>query len=84
MDDGQDHSRWEDLDDETKQQARERAEEIRKMYEPGARPTETVPGTDGMISGTAFAEGVGEHEDREPGADARDDGPGTAGGRSLG
>jgi hypothetical protein len=52
---------FDELDDETKRSAQERADEIQQMYEPGARPTVTVPGTDGMVSGTAFAD-VAESE----------------------
>jgi len=42
--------------DESKRLALEKAEEIDRMYEPGARPTTVVPGTHGMVSGTAFAD----------------------------
>ncbi|MEE2032196.1 hypothetical protein [Rhodococcus chondri] len=75
----QEREDFDNLDDDTKRRAEERADEIQKMYEPGARPTTTVPGTGGMVSGTAFAdfadqpegtvdEGTGEDE---PGGDAR-------------
>jgi len=46
------------------------------MYEPGARPTVTVPGTHGMVSGTAFADLV-ETEDGPTGEEQSQDG--TAG-----
>ncbi|MCD2112768.1 hypothetical protein LQ384_16790 [Rhodococcus rhodochrous] len=60
MTDAEDPTRWDRLDDEEKRQAKEKAEEIDRMYEPGARPTTVVPGTNGMVSGTAFADTVGE------------------------
>ncbi|UYP17335.1 hypothetical protein OED52_11470 [Rhodococcus sp. Z13] len=55
---------WADLDEETRQRAREKAEEMDRMYEPGARETTTVPGTNGMVSGTAFADS-GEERTRD-------------------
>lgn len=69
MTDAEDPTRWDRLDDEEKRQAKEKAEEIDRMYEPGARPTTVVPGTNGMVSGTAFADTVGERSNDEP-ADA--------------
>ncbi|OWY79739.1 MULTISPECIES: hypothetical protein [Rhodococcus] len=65
MTDAEDPTRWDRLDDEEKRQAKEKAEEIDRMYEPGARPTTVVPGTNGMVSGTAFADTVGEHSSEE-------------------
>ncbi|UTT46990.1 hypothetical protein [Rhodococcus gordoniae] len=56
MTDAEDPTRWDRFDDEEKRQAKEKAEEIDRMYEPGARPTTVVPGTNGMVSGTAFAD----------------------------
>ena len=56
MDDSQDDTDWNNLDDDAKRQAKEKAEEVRMMYEPGVRRTAIVPGTDGMVSGTAFAD----------------------------
>lgn len=60
------------LDDESKQQAQERAEEIDRMYEPGVRPTTVVPGTNGMVSGTAFADMADDRPNDER-ADAGND-----------
>ncbi|MCK8675221.1 hypothetical protein M1M07_29450 [Rhodococcus sp. HM1] len=62
MDEDRKPDEYDDLDDDTKRSAQERAHEIQQMYEPGARPTVTVPGTRGMVSGTAFAHLV-ESED---------------------
>nr|WP_296777772.1 hypothetical protein [Rhodococcus sp. (in: high G+C Gram-positive bacteria)] len=50
-----------EIDDSTEQQAEEKAAEIDSKYEPGARPTVTLPGTGGMVSGTAFADMVDEN-----------------------
>lgn len=61
MTDAEEPTRWDTLDDEEKRQAREKAEEIDRMYEPGVRPTTVVPGTNGMVSGTAFADMTDEH-----------------------
>ncbi|MGU3583950.1 hypothetical protein ACLBYD_12315 [Rhodococcus sp. C26F] len=65
MTDAEDPTRWDRFDDEEKRQAKEKAEEIDRMYEPGARPTTVVPGTNGMVSGTAFADTVGERSSDE-------------------
>ncbi|MEZ5154375.1 hypothetical protein [Rhodococcus zopfii] len=62
MDEDRTPDDFDGLDNDTKRSAQERAHEIQQMYEPGARPTVTVPGTDGMVSGTAFADLV-ESED---------------------
>lgn len=75
MTDAEDPTRWDRLDDEEKRQAKEKAEEIDRMYEPGARPTTVVPGTNGMVSGTAFADTIGERSSDEP----ADSGRGEAG-----
>lgn len=69
VDDGQDGSDWDNLDEDAKRQATEKAEEVRKMYEPGVRRTEIVPGTDGMVSGTAFAEPDEDNAEDESGTD---------------
>lgn len=49
------------VDEETRRQAEKKVEGIDDKYEPGARPTVTLPGTDGMVSGTAFADMVDEN-----------------------
>lgn len=49
------------VDDETRRNAEEQVAGIDKKYEPGARPTVTLPGTNGMVSGTAFADMVDEN-----------------------
>lgn len=41
-------------------QAKKEAAELDEIYDPGARPSVVVPGTDGMVAGTAFAEFVDE------------------------
>ncbi|MFD3812577.1 hypothetical protein [Rhodococcus sp. NPDC058639] len=69
MDDSQDDSDWNNLDDDAKRQAQEEAEKVRMMYEPGVRRTAVVPGTDGMVSGTAFAEPDEEQREDESEAD---------------
>ncbi|MBS9371859.1 hypothetical protein [Rhodococcus sp. B50] len=61
MTDAEEPTRWDTLDEDEQRQAREKAEEIDRMYEPGVRPTTVVPGTNGMVSGTAFADMVDEH-----------------------
>lgn len=76
MDEDRKPDEYDELDDETKRRAQERAHEIQQMYEPGARPTVTVPGTHGMVSGTAFADLV-ETEDGPTGEEQSQDG--TAG-----
>ncbi|MFC8180210.1 MULTISPECIES: hypothetical protein [Nocardiaceae] len=59
-------------DPSTEEKAKSDAAEIDAQYEPGARPTVTLPGTDGMVSGTAFADMVdddgGLKEDSTPDA----------------
>lgn len=71
VDDSQDDSDWNNLDDDAKRQAQEEAEKVRMMYEPGVRRTAVVPGTDGMVSGTAFAEPDEEHREDESEADRK-------------
>lgn len=70
MDEDRKPDDFDDLDDDTKRSAQERADEIQQMYEPGARPTVTVPGTGGMVSGTAFAD-VAESEDGQTTGDGQ-------------
>lgn len=48
---------------EADEQAHKDAAEIDNKYEPGARPTVVLPGTDGMVSGTAFADMVDDNGD---------------------
>ncbi|MEU5844299.1 hypothetical protein [Rhodococcus sp. NPDC047139] len=67
----------EQLDDESKRRAQERAEEIDRMYEPGARPTAVVPGTNGMVSGTAFADMAEGEPGDEVSGDADPSGEGS-------
>lgn len=75
MTDAEDPTRWDRPDDEEKRQAREKAEEFDRMYEPGARPTTVVPGTNGMVSGTAFADMAGERSRDEPAGAGKGEGP---------
>jgi hypothetical protein len=49
------------IDDETQRQAEKEVEGIDNKYEPGSRPTVVLPGTGGMVSGTAFADMVDEN-----------------------
>lgn len=65
----------ENIDEDTKRRASEQAEEMQRRYEPGARPTVTLPGTGGTVSGTAFADIV------ETGSDEVDEEGDTASGR---
>ncbi|MBC2638461.1 MULTISPECIES: hypothetical protein [unclassified Rhodococcus (in: high G+C Gram-positive bacteria)] len=41
-------------DDEAIAEAKKKMEEIDARYEPGARETVVLPGSDGTVSGTAF------------------------------
>lgn len=67
-----------DIDDSTREKAEEEVAGIDKKYEPGARPTVTLPGTGGMVSGTAFADMVDENgelkdeAEREGGTETQD------------
>ncbi len=81
MDEDRKPDDFDDLDDDTKRDALEQAHEIQQMYEPGARPTVTVPGTDGMVSGTAFADLVESEDGSTTGEGQSQDG--TAGGRAI-
>lgn len=57
-----------EVDETTREQAEKEVAGIDEQYEPGARPTVTLPGTNGMVSGTAFADMVddsGELKDSE-------------------
>ena len=65
----------ENIDEDTKRRAKEQAEEMQRRYEPGARPTVTLPGTGGTVSGTAFADLV------DTGSDEVDEEGDTASGR---
>lgn len=47
-------------DRETRERAKKEADRLDKIYEPGARASVVVPGTDGMVAGTAFAGSVDE------------------------
>ncbi|AYJ49597.1 hypothetical protein [Rhodococcus sp. P1Y] len=58
-----------EVDDETRQQAEEQVAGIEQKYEPGARPTVTLPGTGGMVSGTAFADMVDENGEMKDSAE---------------
>lgn len=51
--------------EEAIEQAKKDMGEMDQRYEPGARKSVTVPGTDGTISGTAFAEHVAEMSDEK-------------------
>jgi hypothetical protein len=55
--------------DDDVEQAKEDMAEIDKRYEPGSRQTVVVPGTNGMVTGTAFADFIDESEDDFAGAD---------------
>lgn len=62
-------------DQKTLDQARKDAADWEEIYEPGARPTVVVPGTDGTIAGTAFADMVDERvtENKPPDHLRKDD-----------
>ncbi|WP_227980094.1 hypothetical protein [Nocardia spumae] len=61
-------------DQDTRDQAKKDAAELEEIYEPGARPTVVVPGTDGMVAGTAFADSVDEQiTENKPPDDLRKD-----------
>lgn len=63
------------IDDQALADAEEQVAGVDERYEPGARPTVTLPGTDGMVSGTAFAEMVDDNGELK---DNRDCGDNTA------
>jgi hypothetical protein len=48
--------------DEDVERAKEDMAEVDKRYEPGARETVVVPGSNGMVSGTAF-DGLVENDE---------------------
>ncbi|MBD0324063.1 MAG: hypothetical protein ICV72_11860, partial [Aldersonia sp.] len=58
------------------EKAEEDVADLQKKYEPGARPTVVLPGSDGTVSGTAFSDVVDENgemkEDAEQGKDGHD------------
>ncbi|WP_072801951.1 hypothetical protein [Rhodococcoides yunnanense] len=60
------------VDEESRRRAEEEVAGIDARYEPGARPTVTLPGTDGMVSGTAFSEMVDENGELKPDTSADD------------
>ncbi|MBD0323658.1 MAG: hypothetical protein ICV72_09760 [Aldersonia sp.] len=43
------------------EKAEEDVADLQKKYEPGARPTVVLPGSDGTVSGTAFSDVVDEN-----------------------
>jgi len=47
-------------DQATLDRAKKEADKLDEIYEPGARTSVVVPGTDGMVAGTAFADSVDE------------------------
>ena len=60
-------------DDEALAEARKKVEEIDARYEPGARETVVLPGSDGTVSGTAFDDYVdddGNLKEPEPEKDS--------------
>ncbi|SNS24127.1 hypothetical protein [Rhodococcoides kyotonense] len=58
------------VDDETRRRAEDQVAGLDDRYAPGARPTVVVPGTRGMVSGTAFADVVPDDaEDTSASAD---------------
>lgn len=54
--------------DQDVEDAKKKMAEIDERYEPGARHTTIVPGTNGTVTGTAFADMVDESEDDFVGA----------------
>ncbi|MGA9870704.1 MAG: hypothetical protein WBQ44_06130 [Rhodococcus sp. (in: high G+C Gram-positive bacteria)] len=61
-----------EVDEETQKQAEERVAGLEEKYEPGNRPTVTLPGTGGMVSGTAFADMVDDNGEMNDGAQVGD------------
>ncbi|AHH18500.1 hypothetical protein [Nocardia nova] len=62
-------------DQNTLDQAQKDAADWEEIYEPGARPSVVVPGTDGTVAGTAFADMVDEQitENKPPDHLRKDD-----------
>lgn len=54
---------------ESQQSAEDKAKAIDDRYEPGARPTVTLPGTNGTVAGTAFADYVDDEGNLRENAD---------------
>ncbi len=52
------------VDEESLKEAKEKASAVEQRYEPDARPTVVVEGTDGTVAGTAFAtdEDIEKHQ----------------------
>ncbi len=52
------------VDEESLKEAKKEASAVEQRYEPGARPTVVVEGTDGTVAGTAFAtdEDIEKHQ----------------------
>lgn len=49
------------VDDATLEEAKESAAGLDDRYRPGARPTVSLPGTNGTVAGTAFADMVDDN-----------------------
>ena len=60
------------IDDETQKNAEKAMAGLEEKYEPGNRPTTVLPGTGGMVSGTAFADKVDDNGELKDDSD-RDD-----------
>ncbi len=61
-------------DQDALDRAKKKVAELDEIYEPGARPSVVVPGTDGTIAGTAFADMVDEQiTENKPPEDLRND-----------
>lgn len=51
------------VDDATMEKAKKSVEGLDDRYRPGARPTVALPGTNGTVAGTAFADMVDDDGD---------------------
>ncbi len=68
------------VDDATLEEAKKSVEGLDDRYRPGARPTVALPGTNGTVAGTAFADMVddngemvdADHQDSDGSADDAD------------
>ncbi|MGF0309944.1 hypothetical protein [Rhodococcus sp. IEGM1428] len=49
------------VDDATMEEAKKSVEGLDDRYRPGARPTVALPGTNGTVAGTAFADMVDDN-----------------------
>ena len=72
-----------EVDDATLEEAKKSVEGLDDRYRPGARPTVALPGTNGTVAGTAFADMVDDNGELVD-ADDQDTADKTAGDETAG